>query len=63
MGKFVLIAVFALYAKDGQGHIKEITRVETWGVYRTLQACEKETNLSFGMIPPGLAFLKCVPLE
>lgn len=63
MGKFVLIAVFVLYAKDGQDHIKEIERVETWGVYKTLEACKKETNISFGMAPPGLAFLDCVPLR
>jgi hypothetical protein len=64
MGKFVLIAVFVLYAKgEGQNHIKEITRVETWGVFEKLEDCKAETNIPFGLIPPGLAWLDCVPLK
>lgn len=60
MGKFVLIAVFALYPKDGS---MEVERVETWGVFKTLAACKKETEIPFGLIPPGLVFLDCVPLK
>jgi hypothetical protein len=63
MGKFVLIAVFALYAKDGTSNIREIERVETWGVFKTLAACKKETEIPFGLVPPGLVFLDCVPLK
>jgi hypothetical protein len=60
MGKFVLIAVFVLYQGES---INEIERVETWGVFDTLADCAAETKIEFGLIPPGLAWLNCVPLN
>lgn len=58
--KFLLIAVFMLYPQNASPYVE---KVEIWGTFNTLSACQKETNIPFGLQPPGLSFLDCVPLK
>lgn len=60
MLKFALIAVYMLYPK---GETPYVEKVEVWGTYKTMEACKKDTNVPFGMIPPGMSYLDCVPLK
>lgn len=58
--KFLLIAVFMLYPKGATPYVE---KVEVMGTFKTLSACQKETNVPFGLQQPGVAFLDCVPLK
>lgn len=56
--KYLLIAVYLLYPK---GETPYVERVEVLGSFKTLAACQKETNIPFGLIPPGMGYIGCVP--
>ena len=58
--KFILIAVYMIYPPNDD---PKVDRVEIVGTYKTMEACQKETHMDFGSIPPGLAALKCVLLK